>query len=54
MEIFPSTLHISITSFIRFRHLRKVDLPQPDGPIRAVTLFFKKLREILLMACLSP
>jgi hypothetical protein len=24
-------------SFIRFRQRRKVDLPQPDGPMKAVT-----------------
>ena len=33
----PSTLQIEIRSFIRFKHRNKVDLPQPDGPIRAVT-----------------
>ena len=27
----------SIRSFIRFRVRRNVDLPQPDGPIRAAT-----------------
>src|SRR5262245_36379610 len=33
----PSTRAPSIRSFIRFRTRRNVDLPQPDGPIRAVT-----------------
>ncbi len=37
MKISPVTLAPSIVSFIRFRHRRKVDLPQPDGPISAVT-----------------
>jgi hypothetical protein len=29
----------SMVSFMRFRQRRKVDLPQPDGPISAVTCF---------------
>ena len=28
----------SIRSFIRFSNRRKVDLPQPEGPIKAVTV----------------
>jgi len=27
-----------IRSFIRFSNLKKVDLPQPDGPMNAVTV----------------
>ena len=27
-----------MVSFIRLRQRRKVDLPQPDGPMKAVTL----------------
>lgn len=34
----PSTLKLGTRSFMRFRVLRKVDLPQPEGPISAVTL----------------
>jgi len=34
----PSTRAPGITSCIRFRVRRNVDLPQPDGPISAVTL----------------
>jgi hypothetical protein len=30
------TLALGMRSFIRFRQRRKVDLPQPDGPISAV------------------
>lgn len=37
-SIFPSTITPSIKSFNRFRVRRKVDLPQPDGPNRAVIL----------------
>ena len=29
----------STRSFIRFRLLRKVDLPQPEGPMKAVISF---------------
>src|SRR3990172_9332615 len=34
----PSRRKLAMRSFILFRHRRKVDLPHPDGPIRAVTL----------------
>ena len=33
----PSTAAVGIVSFIRLMQRRKVDLPQPEGPIRAVT-----------------
>ncbi len=33
----PSTRAPGITSCIRFSERRKVDLPQPDGPMNAVT-----------------
>src|SRR4029078_1366983 len=33
----PSTRPPGITSCIRFKVRRKVDLPQPDGPMNAVT-----------------
>ena len=29
--------NVAISSFIRFRHRRSVDLPQPEGPMSAVT-----------------
>ena len=54
MMISPVTLQDSIVSFIRFRHRRKVDLPQPDGPISAVTERSGIGREISKIACLSP
>ena len=37
MTILPSTRAPGITSCIRFSDRRKVDLPQPEGPISAVT-----------------
>lgn len=38
----PSTRVPVIRSFIRFRSLSRVDFPQPEGPISAVTLFLSK------------
>jgi hypothetical protein len=35
----PSTLAPEISSCMRLMERRNVDLPQPDGPMRAVTLF---------------
>ena len=34
----PSTRQPSMRSFMRLRQRRSVDLPQPDGPMNAVTL----------------
>ena len=36
----PVTRHDGMVSFIRLKQRRKVDLPQPDGPMNAVTLRF--------------
>src|SRR6476661_4908543 len=49
---FPVVRVPSIRSFIRFRHRRNVDLPQPDGPIRARTDFSRTVRSISNSACL--
>ena len=38
-RIVPVTRQPGIVSFMRLRQRRKVDLPQPDGPISAVTSF---------------
>src|SRR5438477_288128 len=35
-RIWPSTRVPGMVSFMRFRQRRKVDLPQPDGPMSAV------------------
>ena len=37
ISILPVTRAIGIVSFIRLMQRRKVDLPQPDGPMKAVT-----------------
>ena len=33
----PPTVTLPISSFMRFRQRSSVDLPQPDGPMSAVT-----------------
>ena len=39
MQTDPSTRVPGMMSFIRLSERRNVDLPQPDGPMRAVTWF---------------
>jgi hypothetical protein len=41
-------------SFIRLSVRRKVDLPQPDGPMNAVTLSMSMSIDTSFIACLSP
>ncbi len=48
-RIVPSTRQSGTRSFIRLKHRSRVDLPQPDGPIRAVT----SLARIGMVTCLS-
>ena len=43
ISIFPVTRAIAIVSFIRLTQRRNVDFPQPDGPIKAVTDFFRNV-----------
>ena len=45
---------ISTKSFIRLIQRNNVDLPQPDGPIKAVTWPLGIFMLILLSACFSP
>ena len=44
----PSTRAPGTMSFIRFSERRNVDLPQPDGPMSAVTWFGRILTWMLL------
>ena len=37
MVILPSTRQLGIVSFMRLMQRRNVDLPQPDGPMKAMT-----------------
>ena len=52
--ISPVTRQPSMVSFIRFRQRMNVDLPQPEGPIMAMTSLRPMSRETFLIACLSP
>ena len=52
--IVPVTRAIGMVSFIRLMQRRKVDLPQPDGPISAVTWFAGMSRSTPKSACFSP
>jgi len=47
-------MDVAIVSFIRLMQRRKVDLPQPEGPIKAVTARFWMLTSTSLMAWVSP
>jgi hypothetical protein len=50
----PSTRATSIVSFIRLRQRRKVDLPQPEGPMNAVTVLSLMSTSTSLIAWVSP
>src|SRR4051794_6596852 len=52
--ILPSTRVPGRTSCMRFRQRRKVDFPQPEGPIKAVTSLARKVIETSLIACVLP
>jgi hypothetical protein len=53
-RILPSTRAPGMVSFIRLMQRRKVDFPQPEGPIRAVTARSGTSRSTSNRACLSP
>ncbi len=53
-SICPFTLAIGMVSFMRFKVRRKVDLPQPDGPMKAVTLSRSTSIETFSIAYFSP
>ena len=50
----PVTRQVGIVSFMRLMARRKVDLPQPDGPMKAETARSGMSMERFLMACFSP
>ena len=54
MRTEPSTRAPGTMSFIRFSERRNVDLPQPDGPMSAVTWFGKIFRSICSSARRAP
>ena len=50
----PDSAALGISSCMRLRIRRKVDLPQPDGPISAVTFPGSMVREIRSSTLLEP
>src|SRR3954466_13786998 len=50
----PLILTVSIRSFMRLMQRRSVDLPQPLGPMMAVTLLRGNRMLMLNRACLGP
>ena len=54
IRILPAIRTPSTRSFIRFKHRRRVDLPQPDGPIYAVIRCLGMDIEMSLRASLAP
>jgi hypothetical protein len=50
----PSIRTPSIRSFMRFRQRSRVDLPQPEGPMKAVTRCSAIFMEMSNSACLAP
>ena len=53
-RISPSTRVPSIMSFMRLRHRKNVLLPQPEGPMNAVTQFCGIRSEMSGSACWLP
>lgn len=54
MVMEPVVRALGMVSFMRFMVRRKVDLPQPDGPMKAVTARSGMSRLTSKIACLSP
>ena len=52
--IFPVARAPGISSCMRLMQRTSVDLPQPDGPIMAVTRLASKFSETPRTACVSP
>ena len=53
-RILPSARAPGISSCMRLMHRTTVDLPEPDGPIIAVTWLGAKSRVTSLTACAAP
>src|SRR5438034_10983361 len=51
---FPSTLAFGIVSCIRLRHRIRVDFPQPEGPMTALTMRSSMSIVISWIASFSP
>ena len=50
----PSMRTPSTRSFRRLKQRSSVDLPQPEGPMKAVIFFSAMCSEIAFRACLAP
>ncbi|MOA38590.1 hypothetical protein D3C78_1602880 [compost metagenome] len=53
-RISPATRQSSTRSFMRLKQRSSVDLPQPDGPMKAVTRCFGIFMLTSYRACFSP
>ena len=53
-RISPLVRTVSTRSFMRLKQRSKVDLPQPLGPMKAVTLLRSMFRLMPFRACLAP
>jgi hypothetical protein len=54
MITWPFALAPGVISCMRLRHLMRVVLPQPEGPINAVTVFSFTYKLMFFNACLVP
>ena len=54
ISILPVTRQLGMVSFMRLMQRRKVDLPQPDGPMKAITPLSGMSTFTSFSACLSP
>ena len=52
--ILPVTRQLGMVSFIRLMQRRNVDLPQPDGPMKAITPLSGMSTFTCFNACFSP
>ena len=52
--IVPSICTPSTRSFMRLKQRSRVDFPQPEGPIKAVTRFLGSASEMFRRASLLP
>ena len=54
ISILPVTRQLGMVSFMRLMQRRNVDLPQPDGPMKAITARSGMSTLTSFSACLSP
>ena len=54
ISILPVTRQLGMVSFMRLMQRRNVDLPQPDGPMKAITPLSGMSTFTSFRACFSP